>query len=182
MFAKIARLIMIGQQRFLTSPAGQYWLQLAPREQKLLGFLAVFLLLFILYSTVWEPIQLQKREAQQRLQLAQTQWQWLNEQIPEWKTSSYAMASTPKAPKSEFSDNNQLMAFLNQQLSVYKTQNALKEMKGTAKGVKVSLKSANAVKVFKWLQAIEAKGVQIDQFELEQLERGKIDAEVTCLP
>lgn len=182
MFAKISSMGMTIQQKFLNSPAGQYWLQLAPREQKLLGFLAVFLILFLLYSVVWEPVQQKQREAEQRLQLAQGQWQWLNEQIPAWEKSSYASASQLNVQKSKFSDNNQLMAFLNQQLAVYKTQTALKEMKSTAKGVKVSLKSANAVKVFKWLQVVEAKGVVIESLKLDQLELGKVDAQVILLP
>lgn len=182
MFVKISNLAMTIQQKVLNSPAGQYWLQLAPREQKLLIFLAVFLILFVLYSAIWEPVQQKQREAQQRLQLAQTQWQWLNEQIPSWEKSPYAANSQLNVQKSEFSDNNQLMTFLNQQLAVYKTQTALKEMKSTSKGVKVSLKSANAVKVFKWLQAVESKGVEIESLKFAKLEQGKVDAELVLYP
>lgn len=179
MFANLANFLNLMQQKFLTSPAGQYWLQLAPREQKLLGVMTVFLVLFLLYSLLWEPIQAEHKQAQQRLELAQNQWQWLNEQIPAWEASSFAQThqAQPKT-QSSLTDNNQLMAFINQQLAVYKIQKQLKEIKSASKGIKISLKSVDATKLFKWLQRLESQGINFDRLTFERTATAKVDADL----
>lgn len=179
MFASFTNVFRSLQQALLRSPAGQYWLQLAPREQKLLTFMMGFLLLFLVYSLVLEPIQAEHKQAQQRLELAQNQWQWLNEQIPAWETSSFAQThqAQPKT-QSSLTDNNQLMAFISQQLAVYKIQNQLKEMKSTSNAVKVTLKSVSAVKMFKWMQRLEATGVRFDRLSFERVSTATVDAQL----
>lgn len=179
MFASLSNFISLSQQKLLASPAGQYWLQLAPREQKLLGFMGVFLVWLLLYSVLWAPIQAERKQAQQRLELAQNQWQWLNEQLPAWQASGYAQAQ-PTAPKTTrtLTDNNQLMAFVNQQLSVYKIQQQLKEIKSASKGVKISLKSVDATKLFKWMQRLQSQGIEFERLKFERTGVAKVDAEL----
>ena len=164
--------------KFHNSWAGQYWLQLAPRERSLLAALGLFLLVMIFYALFWLPMEQKQQLAQQQLASAQQQWSWLNQQIPAWEASSYAQPAVPEKSPSSLQDSNQLIGFLNQKLAVYKMQNALKSMNLTAKGVKISLNSVSSPKLFTWLQIVAAENIVVDKLEITSKAQGLVDAEV----
>lgn len=180
MFANLNRLYDKMTAAFMSSSAGVYWLQLAPRERKLVIFLGVFLLLVLMYQMVWQPVADKNRLAQQQLASAKAQWLWLNQQLPAWGKSLYAqskaLSGQATSQKLDLNDNNQLMAFLNQKLTTYKLQSQLKSMQLSSKGVKVSLNSVSAVKLFKWLQLVSEAGILIETMKIEPVEAGRVEA------
>ena len=60
----------------------QWWYSLELRERQLLKLLTVFVLIVLCYLLLWSPMQSAKIDAQAKLDKAQQEWLWLNEQIP----------------------------------------------------------------------------------------------------
>ena len=166
--------------RLLQTPLGAYWLQLAPREQKMLSLMTAVLLLVLIYQLIWAPIEDKKRLADQQLNSAQAQWQWLNQQLPAWQDSAYATKTQPTRMSSsvKLANNNQLMSYLTKQLTIYKLQPQLKSMQLSAKGVKVSLNSVAGVKLLKWLQQLDMGAIQIESMEIKPTDLGMVEAEL----
>lgn len=153
----------------------QAWLDLDAREQNLVKALAVFLVLAALYVFIWAPIQSNKLQAQQQLESALQEWQWLNEQLP----AVEAMRSSGGASNSvPVTSQNQLMALLQKTLREQNLFKDIKTLQGTAKGGKVSFEKVDATRLFKWLSLLEQQGVTTNSLQASWLETGLVKAEM----
>ena len=151
----------------------QWWLSLESRERQLLQGLIAFLIATLVYLLVFKPIFANKTTAQQSLQNAQQQWHWLNDQIPRLPQ---AHGSTTQ--KLKLSDNNALLAYVQQSL---RSQNLFKDvetLKSISKGMEVSFESVQASRVFRWLSQLEQRGLVADKVQMTWLAADKVKAKI----
>jgi len=150
----------------------QAWTNLNTREQYLVKALGLFLSLVLLYVMIWSPVQSSKVEAQQQLENAQTEWQWLNEQIP--AVQSVTSTVTPKMSKVE--NQTQLMALIQTSLKQQNLFKDIKTLQGTTQGGKIAFEKVNAMRLFKWLAQLEQRGLIADRLQTIYVEPGLVKA------
>jgi len=155
-----------------SSPVLQKWQELSQREQRLLSFLALFLLLALMYLLIWSPLQSAKEQAQADLLREQQQWQWLQEQIPAWQQVQSEQAPSVKALGSQ----NELMAQLQSSLRQFSLQSQLETLSLTQKGVKASFKQVDAQRLFKWIEHNERSGVKLVKLTIAPESAGMVKA------
>ncbi|BCN94321.1 hypothetical protein THMIRHAM_21060 [Thiomicrorhabdus immobilis] len=152
----------------------QAWSALDSREQKLLKALGVFLVVVILYMLIWSPIVSNKQIAQQQLQSAQQEWQWLNNQIPAiQKLPANALNANLK-----ITSQTQLMTQLQSSLKQQNLFKDIKTLQSIENGGKVAFDKVDAARLFKWLSLLEQKGVATNRLQASWLEPGFVKAEM----
>lgn len=163
MWAQIEQLVEPLKQRF-----NQFWQPLAQREKMMLASMAIFLVWVLLYAIFWLPMQSAQQQAQQQLVAAQSQWQWLNQQIPAWQKSD----GTKQV--NQVTDRNQLMSKVQATLRQMNLHNQISKIDLTNKGVKVVFKEVPASRLFQWLATLEQQGVVSDKAQISPVtEDGK---------
>lgn len=153
----------------------QYWFALDPRERSLLKVLGLFLSLVLVYLLIWSPIQQSKIEAQQKLQAAQQEWQWLNQQIPAVEQS---LANRSTVKQANLSNQNALMSLLQGSLRQQNLFKDIKTLKGVSQGGKVSFEKVNATRIFRWLAQLEQQGLSAYKLNMNWLEPGMVAADI----
>lgn len=151
----------------------QWWLSLESRERQLLQALIAFLIAVLVYLLVFKPIFDNKTAAQQSLNNAQQQWDWLNDQIPRLPKSN-----APTKQKLNLTDSNALLAYVQQSL---RSQNLFKDvetLKSISKGMEVSFESVQASRVFRWLSQLEQSGLVADKVQMTWLAADKVKAKI----
>lgn len=151
------------------------WASLDSRERLLVKGLGIFLALTLIYVVLWSPIQDSKRQAQQRLQSAEAQWKWLNEQIPaiqQTKTSGSTAAVV-------VTNQNQLMSLLQKTLKQQNLFKDIKTLQGTSQGGKVAFEKVNAMRLFKWLGQLELQGLAADKVQATWVELGMVKVDIS---
>jgi len=152
----------------------QTWANLNTREQYLVKALGLFLSLVLLYVMIWSPIQSGKERAQQQLENAQTEWNWLNEQIP--AVQNMKPTTTPKMSKVD--NQTQLMALIQTSLKQQNLFKDIKTLQDTTKGGKIVFEKVNAMRLFKWLAELEQQGLIADKLQTFYVEPGLVKADV----
>jgi len=152
----------------------QAWANLNTREQYLVKALGLFLSLVLLYVIIWSPVQSSKAQAQQQLENAQTEWNWLNEQIP----SVQSLQSTVTPKMSKVNNQTQLMALIQTSLKQQNLFKDIKTLQGTTQGGKIAFEKVNAMRLFKWLGQLEQQGLIADKLQTFYVEPGLVKADV----
>lgn len=152
----------------------QTWSNLNTREQFLVKALAGFLSLVLLYVMIWSPVQSSNVQAQQQLENAQTEWHWLNKQIPAVQN----VKSTTTSNVSKVGNQTQLMALIQTSLKQQNLFKDIKTLQGTSQGGKVDFEKVNAMRLFKWLAQLEQQGLITDKLQTYYLEPGLVKADV----
>jgi general secretion pathway protein M len=143
----------------------QAWLGLALREQRLLILLLLVLIGFGSYQFVWKPIQTAQQQAQVRLNQAQADWQWLNQQAPIVKQAQ-------SQPSVKLETQSQIMAHLQQTLRQQQLIQHMETIRPMQQSVQVVFNRVEAPKFFKWLQSLERQGLLAERLQIEPLEQG----------
>ena len=152
----------------------QAWTNLNTREQYLVKALGFFLGLVLLYVMIWSPVQSSKVQAQQQLENAKTEWNWLNEQIPAVQN----LKSTVTPQMSKVDNQTQLMALIQTSLKQQNLFKDIKTLQGTTQGGKIAFEKVNAMRLFKWLAQLEQQGLIADKLQTIYLEPGLVKADV----
>lgn len=152
----------------------QVWTNLNTREQYLVKVLGLFLSLVLLYVMIWSPVQSSKAQAKQQLENAQTEWNWLNEQIP--AVHNFKTTVTPKMSKVD--NQTQLMALIQTSLKQQNLFKDIKTLQGTTQGGKIAFEKVNAMRLFKWLAQLEQQGLIADKLQTFYVEPGLVKADV----
>lgn len=156
----------------------QAWSNLAPRERQILGVLAVFLGVILLYQLIWSPVQTRHQQAQMAAQKAQADWLWLNEQAPNVVENTKPTALAGRSGNLVFNTKTALMDSVGQSL---RAQNLLRATQGvelTSQGVKVRFAQVDAPRLLAWLSELEQNGLVASRMELSPISPGITQAEL----
>lgn len=163
---------MVSQGRGFTaqldsSQLVQRWRSLAPREQLALGGLGLFLLLVVLYLTLWQP-------AQQRLQAAREAFATQRELHAYLQSQAPAARSLVSAPQQTI-DPARLQGAVTasaatQGLTIERLDNA---GDGT---LQLNLQPAPFVQLLRWFSVLQEQGVQIAEAGLDRVDDNKVAA------
>jgi general secretion pathway protein M len=150
------------------------WVGLDSRERLLVKGLGIFLILTFIYVVVWSPIQDNKRQAQQHLQNAESQWKWLNSQIPAILQTN----SIDSNKRLALTNQNQLMSLLQKTLKQQNLFKDIKTLQGTSQGGKVAFEKVNAVRLFKWLGQLEQQSLVANKVQATWVEPGVVKVDI----
>lgn len=151
------------------------WTRLAEREKRLVIGLVVFLVIMALYSLVWSPIQNKLEQQTLALQKAESEWLWQLEQAPK----AVKLATSSKQSTLNIHSKTALMDALQHSL---RQQRLLQEAEGltlTNKGVTVYFEEVDAPRLFRWIAALEQKGLGAISMKLLPINEGITQAEIT---
>lgn len=160
----------------------QAWSNLAPRERQILGVLAVFLGVILLYQLIWLPLQTRHQQAQMAAQKAQADWLWLNEQAP--NVVQNVVQTTQKSNSAGrsgalmFNTKTALMDSVSQSLRVQNLLRATQGVELTSQGVKVRFAQVDAPRLLAWLSELEQNGLVASRMELSPISPGITQAEL----
>ncbi|MFZ3153551.1 type II secretion system protein M [Pseudomonas sp.] len=148
----------------------QRWRALAPREQFSLGSLAAFLLLVLLYLTLWQPAQERLAAARSAFAAQRELNAYLHSQAP----AARNLASTPQ----QAIDPERLQGMVTataatQGLTIERLDNA-----GDG-AVQLNLQPAPFAQLLRWFTVLQEQGVQIAEAGLDRAEDNKVAARLS---
>jgi len=155
--------------RAADSPLWLRWQRLAPRERLSLGLLAVFLLIALLYMTLWLPATRELKQARAYYQ----QQRELNAYLVENSPQARQLAGKP------------LVNLAPEQLQGLVTQSAqqhglvVERFDSDAEGLLVSLAEAPFASLLRWMSDLQSQGVGLAEVSLDRAGDGKVDARLT---
>lgn len=149
-----------------------FWMQLATREQRMLGLLGVFGVAVLFYALLWQPLQQQHSAAQQALLSAKAQWEWLSGEVQAHPRQ------TDAAARLEVKTASQLIAHLQKSLREAGLQPFMETMTPNQKGVSVRFARVPAPALTRWLSQLEEYGLVSHQLRLVTLGSGLVEAMV----
>lgn len=150
----------------------QLWQGLSVKDQRALMILAAALGLALVYFGVWLPSETAKKQSQQRLEVAQAKWQWLNEQLPKLS------APAPQLPAQKLRDVNGLLQFVQSQLRQLNLYQQLDQMETRNQKLMVSFKSVEAPRLFRWLSQQERQGLVATSADIQPIKTGVVSAQL----
>ncbi|OIP96760.1 MAG: hypothetical protein AUK56_00675 [Thiomicrospira sp. CG2_30_44_34] len=150
----------------------QWWQSLSVKDQRALWILATVLGLAVLYFAVWLPSETAKQQAQQRLQVAQTKWHWLNEQLPKLS------APAAQLPAQKLKDVNGLLQYVQAQLRQLNLYPQLDQMETRNQKLIVSFKSVESPRLFRWLSQQERQGLVATSVDIQPIKTGMVSAQL----
>ncbi len=151
----------------------QTWQGLRQQDKRALLALSALLLVLIVYVFLWLPIQSAQDKANQRLEVAKENWQWLNEQLP------LLAQQGAKQQGLELNNNNQLMNYLQAQLRQQNLHQSIDRLDTGANRVTVHFKEVNAPRLFRWLSQMEQQGLIARSANISPIKSGIVQAQVT---
>lgn len=157
------------QARAETSPLWQRWQQLQPRERLAVAALGLFLLLALLYLLLWQPVALNARNAR-------------SQYLQQRDLHLYLQANADQAR--QLSGQTQA-SLAPEQLQGLVTQTAqqkgllIERFDSGDEGLQISLPQAPFALLLRWLNELQAQGVQLVDVSLTRGAPGKVDARLT---
>lgn len=147
----------------LLDPVLAYWRTLSARERLILGGGAILLVLVLLYSIAWAPLQLDLTRLRANVPKAHEQLQWMRSQENRIRQ---LRASFPAA-----SHGGGLLSFVEQSAKSYGVQQSIKRSEPDgASAVRVSLDGVAFNSLISWLAHLQKQGgIRIDNASLEPL-------------
>ncbi|WP_052501433.1 type II secretion system protein GspM [Thiomicrospira microaerophila] len=146
------------------------WQGLAARERMLLQLLVVALLVLLVYRFGWQPLVAQQQQAQQRLAIAEQQWQWLNQQIPAIQQAQGQRADDAPTLQTQ----SQLLAHIQQTLRSQNLINQMETIRPAPNGVQVMFNQVDAPRFFQWLGRLEQQGLTPERLQVEPVSQGRV--------
>lgn len=157
-------------QHLHSSPLGQRWQGLPPRDRLALLLLGGFLLLVLLYLLAWKPAQQHARDARDYYQ-------------HERELHAYLSANAERArglqggqqPQVQSVDAASLQGLLTRSaaehgLSIERLDNQGED------GVQINLQGVAFAELLRWLVELEGRGVRIEESGLDRVGDGRVDA------
>lgn len=146
------------------------WQAMATRERWLVNIMLLALVLLVIYRFGWQPLQTQQHQAQQRLAIAEQQWQWLNQQIPAIQQAQGQAGEATPLPQSQ----SQLLAHIQQTLRRHNLMDQMASIRPAANGVQVIFNQVDAPRFFDWLGRLEQQGMVADRLQVEPVSQGRV--------
>lgn len=156
----------------LKQTLSQTWQSFSQRDQRAISILGGVLFFAVLYFLIWLPSDHAKQQAQQKLELSQQKWVWLNDQLP--KVAQRA----PVLPASTLKTTDALMQLIQQQLRQLNLYQAIEQIETQGQQVVVEFKEVSAPRLFRWLSQQEQQGLIAHSANLKPLKQGVVTAKV----
>ena len=139
-----------------------WWQQLNTREQRLVSIMATLVMIFILYSTVWQPLNDSLLDANKKLVRQQALLTWVTE-----NTSRYQQAkSNTRVSKSKGS----LSSIVNKSANAYKL--TITRMQPQGDDLQVWIDSVPFTQLLFWLGHLaNQEGLQVEGIDLTHADR-----------
>jgi general secretion pathway protein M len=146
------------------------WQAMAVREQWLIKIMLLALVLFVIFRFGWQPLQIQQQQAQQRLAIAEQQWQWLNQQVPAIQQAQGQRAEETLKVQTQ----SQLLAHIQQTLRSQNLMSQMESIRPAPNGVQVMFNQVDAPRFFKWLSSLEQQGLIAERLQVEPVSQGRV--------
>jgi general secretion pathway protein M len=151
------------------SPLAQRWQHLPSRERVALTALAAFLLLVLLYMSIWQPIVQRMERARSYYDSQRVLYTYLQENAP--KARSVAGAKAVLAPE-------QLQGLVTTSAQQRGLNLERLDNDGSS-GLLISLAKAPFEPLLLWLSELQSQGVRLSEVNFDRSDTGKVDAKVT---
>ncbi|MBS7662980.1 type II secretion system protein M [Pseudomonas lalucatii] len=152
------------------SALGQRWQSLAPRERLALALLALFLLLVLLYLSLWRPAEQGRLAARAAYEQQRSLHAYLQAQAP----LARSLASAPRASLDPARLQGVVTASAVEQGLVVERLDSAGE--GT---LEVSLQAAPFAQLLRWFVVLERQGVRIAEAGLDRGEDNQVAARLS---
>lgn len=165
-------------------PWQQAWQKLSSRDQLAVKILSGVLGLALLYFAVWSPVSDRLVAAENQLNRAQQDWQWLSAQVPLLEKAQQSGAvSTSAMPLDTVS---RLTAYVQQSLRRHQIASELQQIKplatgrgGETIGVSVQFASVKAPHFLAWVSEMEQQGLRLKSLDVAPIKPGLVKATVS---
>lgn len=154
----------------------QRWDVLAPREQRVLAFGAVALLLIVGYLGVWEPLAQSRADWHARVVAAETDLAWMRAAAPQVQARRGTQARVPMA------DGRSLLARADASARDAGLGTALLRVEPvTASQVRVTFEQAGFDALMRWIETLSAQyGAQVGELSVQRADGvGLVDARLS---
>ncbi|WP_437881247.1 type II secretion system protein M [Pseudomonas sp. LRF_L74] len=154
------------QARFERSAAGQYWNHLSPRDRLALGGLSLFLLVVVLYLSIWRPIAAQVDQARASLQ----QQRSLNAYLE--ANAERARAAAGHSPSAAV-EPARLPGVVTASAAAQGLSVERLDSQGDG-GVQVTLQATEFARLLRWISELDGQGVRVDEAGIERADKGLV--------
>jgi general secretion pathway protein M len=138
------------------------WQQLNTREQRLVSIMAIAVLIFILYSAIWQPLNDNLVKANKKLIRQQALLTWVTE-----STTHYQQAKRHAKVNNE---SGSLSAIVNKSASSYEL--TITRMQPQGNDLQVWIDNVPFTKLLLWLEHLaNTKGLQVQGIDVAHAER-----------
>jgi len=155
-------------------PLEKNWHSLAERERKLIKVLSIVLLIALFYWLIWSPIVDARQEAERKLENAQSEWLWLNQQHGKLESTE------ARIKQAQVTSQAALTAYLQQQVRQQNISGFLAQMtpikSGRKDSIEVSFSEVPSPRFFRWLSKMEKEGVAAVRVQLQPVKKGVLMA------
>lgn len=149
------------------SPLAQRWRSLPPRDRLALVLLGGFLLLVLLYLSVWRPVERNAAEARQYYEQERELYAYLQ--------ANAERARGLSGEVQERVDANRLQGFVTRSAAERGLSIERLESQGPGE-LQVSLPSVAFAELLRWFVELEAQGVRLQEVGLDRGEPGRVAA------
>ena len=139
-----------------------WWQQLNTREQQLVGAMAALVMIFILYSAIWQPLNDNLTNANKKLARQQTLLAWVSD-----NTAHYQQAKRSSTVKSS---QGSLSGIVNKSANSYKL--TITRMQPQGDTLQVWIDSVSFTQLLFWLEHLaNNEGLQVEGIDLTHADR-----------
>lgn len=160
------------KQNLQQTSAFRAWIALQERERQLVKVMVGFLVLVLLYLLIYSPMIESHQQAKQKMDNAQSTWQWLNKQNDKLASMS------GKIKQVSINSQSQLTRYLQQQLARLKLKSAVSSIspinvRGN-EGIEIRFTEVSSPRVIRWLSKMEQEGVVAQELSLVKTKKGMV--------
>lgn len=152
----------------LVLKVSQWYQSLPEREQKLVYWLGLILVLSLLYALLWVPAETSRQKAEKSLKRELTLHQWMQNNRHRVQGASHVSGSA----------GGSLLSVINESARQHKVTLARFEPDGE-KGVRIWLEKAVFDDVMAWTQQLETRGIVVSQLNADRDVQGRASFRIT---
>lgn len=139
-----------------------WWQQLNSREQRLVSIMAALVMIFILYSAIWQPLNESLANANKKLIRQQTLLTWVTDNTAQYKQA--------KRNTQTSNSKGSLSGIVNKSANSYKL--TITRMQPQGNNLQVWIDNVPFTKLLFWLEHLANKeGLQVQGIDLTHAER-----------
>lgn len=158
------------------TPAFRSWQALQARERQLVKLMFGVLVLVLIYMIIYAPIMKANQHALQKMNNAQSTWQWLTKQNAKLETTSGQVKQV------SLHSQAQLTRYLQQQLARLRLKSEVSSISPINsrghEGIEIRFANVSSPRVLRWLSKMEQEGVVAQELLLTKTKKGMVEVKV----
>jgi general secretion pathway protein M len=147
----------------------QHWQQQSQRERLALSLLAGFLLLTLLYTSLWLPLQSRVQDARQ--------WHQAQSELQQYMLSNQALAQQAGRQTHTTLSLEKIQTLATS--TAQQTGLVIQRYDFDASGLRLNLVHVPFSNLLSWLTTLEKQGVRLVELNLNRTSSGQVDAHMT---